>query len=156
MTIGAREPPLLRSKPSPSTGLVDDVFVVLDAYKIDRCILAAESAGALTALGAALRRPERIEGLVLVDGQYYRGVPPEQDAFLKGLQADYPATLDWFVVACVPEPDSEHLRRWGRQILRRASQGGRHRPAARLRLSRSTPRARPGHPTYVDLAWRSG
>ena len=35
--------------------LVDDVFVVLDAYKVDRCILAAESAGALTALGAAQR-----------------------------------------------------------------------------------------------------
>lgn len=102
--------------------LVDDVFVVLDAYKIDRCILAAESAGALTALGAALRRPERISGLVLVDGLYHRHIPPEQDAFLKGLQTNYPPTLDWFVVTCVPEPDSEHLRRWGRQILRRASQ----------------------------------
>ena len=37
--------------------LVDDVFVVLGAYKIDHCILAAESASALTALGAALRLP---------------------------------------------------------------------------------------------------
>jgi pimeloyl-ACP methyl ester carboxylesterase len=25
-----------------------------------------------------------------------------------------------FVDACIPEPDSEHLRRWGRQILLRA------------------------------------
>ena len=31
--------------------LVDDVFAVLDAYGVERCILAAESAGALTALG---------------------------------------------------------------------------------------------------------
>jgi hypothetical protein len=35
--------------------LVDDGFVALDAHKIDRCTLAVESAGALIALGAALR-----------------------------------------------------------------------------------------------------
>jgi pimeloyl-ACP methyl ester carboxylesterase len=33
--------------------LVDDVFALLDAYNIEKCVLAAESAGALTALGAA-------------------------------------------------------------------------------------------------------
>ena len=59
---------------------------------------------------------------MLVDGLYHRHIPPEQDAFLKGLQTDYPATLDWFVVTGMPEPDSEHLLCWGRQILRRASQ----------------------------------
>ena len=30
--------------------LVDDVFAMLDAYSVEHCVLAAESAGALTAL----------------------------------------------------------------------------------------------------------
>ncbi|HNS01945.1 MAG TPA: alpha/beta fold hydrolase [Anaerolineae bacterium] len=38
--------------------LVNDVFAVLDAYAVEQCVLAAESAGALTALGAALRNPQ--------------------------------------------------------------------------------------------------
>jgi pimeloyl-ACP methyl ester carboxylesterase len=33
---------------------------------------------------------------------------------------DYPQTVAAFVAACVPEPDSDHIRRWGRQILLRA------------------------------------
>ncbi len=102
--------------------LVNDVFAVLDAYAVEQCVLAAESAGALTALGAALRNPQQIAGLVIVDGLYYREPPPEQDPFLLGLRQDYSATLDRFVEACVPEPDSDHIKRWGRQIIDRASQ----------------------------------
>ncbi|MCU0898846.1 MAG: alpha/beta hydrolase [Burkholderiales bacterium] len=33
-----------------------------------------------------------------------------------------PATLDRFVQLCIPEPDCDHLKRWGRQIIDRASQ----------------------------------
>jgi non-heme chloroperoxidase len=102
--------------------LVDDVFAVLDAYGVERCILAAESAGALTALGAALIHPERIAGLVIVDGLYFSEPIAADDPFLNGLIAHYPQTLDRFVETCVPEPDSDHLKRWGRQILDRASQ----------------------------------
>ncbi len=102
--------------------LVDDVFAVLDEYNIKQCILAAESAGALTALGAALKNPHRITGLVVVDGMYFREPPQEKDHFLSGLRKAYPVTLDRFVEACVPEPDSDHIKRWGRQIINRASQ----------------------------------
>lgn len=102
--------------------LVDDVFAVLDAYNVENCVLAAESAGAHTALGAALKFPNRITGLVVVDGMYFRETPPEKDLFLLGLRKDYPATLDRFVETCVPEPDSDHIKRWGRQIIDRASQ----------------------------------
>ncbi len=102
--------------------LVDDVFAVLDSMGVEHCVLAAESAGALTALGAALRTPHRITGLVIVDGLYYRKTPPEKDSFLLGLRQAYSATLDRFVEACVPEPDSDHIKRWGRQIIDRASQ----------------------------------
>jgi pimeloyl-ACP methyl ester carboxylesterase len=102
--------------------LIDDVVAVLDAYAIDQCVLAAESSGALTALGAALKAPDRVRGLVIVDGLYFREASLENDPFLLGLTKAYPATLDHFVNACVPEPDSEHLKRWGRQIIDRASQ----------------------------------
>lgn len=102
--------------------LVDDVFAVLDSYGIEHCVLAAESAGALTAFGAALKHPHRITGLVIVDGMYFRETPPEKDTFLVGLRKAYPATLDHFVQACLPEPDSDHIKHWGRQIIDRASQ----------------------------------
>jgi pimeloyl-ACP methyl ester carboxylesterase len=102
--------------------LVDDVFAVLDAYTVEHCVLAAESAGALTALGAALKNPHRVTGLVIVDGLYSHETPPEKDIFLLGLRKAYPATLDRFVETCVPEPDSDHIKRWGRQIIDRAAQ----------------------------------
>ena len=99
--------------------LVDDVFRVLDHYEVDTCVLAGESLGAVTAMTAALQQPDRIRGLVLVDGATSGGTAPPQP-MIAGIRADYPATVQWFVDACVPEPDSEHIRRWGRQILLRA------------------------------------
>ena len=99
--------------------LVDDLFAVLDHFDVETCVLAGESLGALTCLQAVLQRPERFDGLVLVDG-----VPAanreRQSALVNGSRANYPATVRAFVDACVPEPDSEHLRAWGRQILLRA------------------------------------
>lgn len=98
-------------------GLVDDLFAVLDAYGVESCVLAGESLGALTVLAAALREPTRFTGLVVVDGvPATSGVVADQQA----VRADYPAYVRAFVAACVPEPDSDHLRRWGEQILLRA------------------------------------
>ncbi len=102
--------------------LVDDLFAVLDAWGVDACIVAAESAGAVTALSAALAAPKRIQGLVIVDGMYDREPVPPNDPFLLGLRHAYAQTLEAFVQACVPEPDSEHIKRWGRQIIGRATQ----------------------------------
>lgn len=97
--------------------LVDDLFRVLDALQIDRCVLAGESLGGLTCLTAVLQEPSRFMGLVLVDAvPATTGTGPDTTAVL----ADYPAYVDAFVRACVPESDSEHIRRWGRQILLRA------------------------------------
>ena len=100
--------------------LVADAVAVLDAYGVSRCVLAAESAGALTALAVAAQHPGRVSHLVIVDGMYHRGVSGENDPFLRGLQTAYPATIERFVQLCVPEPDSEHIKSWGRQILARA------------------------------------
>jgi 3-oxoadipate enol-lactonase len=101
--------------------LVEDLFAVMDAYAIDSCVLAAESSGALTALSAALRHPERISALVLVDGMVYRGLADAADPFLAGLQQNYPATLSRFVDLCMPDDGPAHIKRWGRQIIDRAT-----------------------------------
>jgi pimeloyl-ACP methyl ester carboxylesterase len=100
-------------------GLVEDLFTVLDYYGVDSCILAGESLGALTCLQAVIREPTRFRGLVLVDGA--PAASRERTARLvNGSRVDYRRTVAEFVDACVPEPDSEHIRRWGRQILLRA------------------------------------
>ena len=105
-------------------GCVDDVVGVMDALHIERCILAGESLGAPIVISALLRHPERFEGLILVDG-----VPPptkpEQasqtpQAGASPERPDYATVVSTFVDRCIPEPESEHLRRWGREILMRA------------------------------------
>lgn len=99
--------------------LVADLFAVLDALEVKQCTLAAESMGGLIGLLAVERQPERFNGLVLVSSVYE--VTPEATAGLvAGSRADYLLTVSEFVEACVPEPDSEHLKRWGRDILSRA------------------------------------
>jgi pimeloyl-ACP methyl ester carboxylesterase len=130
--------------------LLADAFAVLDAYEVDRCILAAESAGALTALSAALAAPDRIAGLVLVGPLWYAPPRASDNPFLLGLQRNYAATLDWFVEACVPEPDSDHIKRWGRQILARAAQEAAialYRASGRLDLRADLPRV--SQPTLI-------
>ncbi|MGE5272712.1 MAG: alpha/beta fold hydrolase [Verrucomicrobiota bacterium] len=47
--------------------MVDDVFAVLDALRIDRAVWAGLSIGGMIALRAALRTPERLSALVLAD-----------------------------------------------------------------------------------------
>ena len=110
--------------------LVGDLFAVLDAYEIEKCVLAGESAGVAVVLLAALQQPERFEGLVLVDGAYHWPAQAGRNSFVTGLIEDYPAAIGRFVDTCVPEsePDCTAIRRWGRQILGRAEQ------AAAIRL----------------------
>jgi pimeloyl-ACP methyl ester carboxylesterase len=108
--------------------LLDDLIAVLDAYGIERAIVAAESAGALTALAAAQAHPGRVAGLVLVAGRDPRHRARQDEPFYNALQSNYTSALDQFVEACVPEANSQHLKRWGRHILDRAT------PAAALAL----------------------
>ncbi len=101
--------------------LVTDLFRVLDALKIDTCVLAAESMGAMVALEAALRRPERFTGLVIVDGRYSGAPTPARDQLIAGCKSDFEATMDAFVDACTPEADCEAERAWGRLIVKRSN-----------------------------------
>jgi pimeloyl-ACP methyl ester carboxylesterase len=109
------------SGPITVAAMVDDLFAVMDAQRIDRCVLAAESSGAGVALEAVLRAPERFTGLVLCGGAWKRPLPGQYDAFIGRLRKDFDAELHAFVAGCVPESDGEDVRRWGHHILRRAS-----------------------------------
>ena len=101
--------------------LVDDLFRVLDALKIDSCVLAGESSGAFVVLEAALRQPQRFSGLVLVDGRYQGGRSAGAARFMEGCKSDFAATMQMFVNACIPEEDCAAERRWARQTVMRSS-----------------------------------
>lgn len=97
--------------------LVDDVFRVLDAAGIDRCVIAGESMGCLVVEQAVLRDPSRFLGLVLVGGPVRGALNPERHAEMEAtaarIRGDWPAYVDAFVSACLPEPDAGPLHRWG-------------------------------------------
>jgi pimeloyl-ACP methyl ester carboxylesterase len=101
--------------------LVDDLFRVLDHCGVETCVLAGESAGAAVVLEAALRRPERFTGLVIVSGRYVGDRTPQRDRLLEGCRTNFAATMDAFVDACVPEEDCAAERAWGRQIVKRSN-----------------------------------
>lgn len=99
--------------------MVEEVFGVLDALGIERCLLGGESMGGAIAQYAVVREPERFEGLVLV-APGLTGRWKADPEFTALCRADYPTAARVFVERCLPEPDSEHLERWGRDILLRA------------------------------------
>jgi len=105
--------------------LVDDVFRMMDATGIERCVLAGFSRGTVTALRAALTRPDRFDGLVLMNG-CGEVRSPELPVAPRVPPSSWPGAthadrLRWFVERCTPEPDVEHIRRWGEYILARAT-----------------------------------
>jgi pimeloyl-ACP methyl ester carboxylesterase len=97
--------------------MVDDVGAILDAFGVESCVLAGESQGGAIAQYAALRFPERIEGLVLsAPAPTGRREVAPADA----CRNDYPAVVEGFVARCFPEPDIDHVRRWATNVLLRA------------------------------------
>ena len=117
--------------------LINDVFGVMDALSIDRCILAGFSRGTVTALRAVLRDPERFDGLILMNGSA-GVVPPGTAPTARIAPSKWPGDahrdhLRWFIERCTPEPDSERIRRWGVNILSRAT------PEAAYKLSLMEP-----------------
>jgi pimeloyl-ACP methyl ester carboxylesterase len=114
--------------------MVDDLFAVMDNLKIDTCVLAAESAGGMVTVQAALRQPERFSGLVLVDALLHSRGDGNDEGFIQGLKTNYEKTIGQFVDACVPESETNYreIRNWGRKVLFRAS------PEAAVRLMECT------------------
>jgi pimeloyl-ACP methyl ester carboxylesterase len=110
-----------RGGPITADLLLDDLFRVLDELRVERCVLAGESAGAMTVLQAALRAPQRFSGLVLVDPRYQGGRSEGAARLLAGCRQDFAATMDAFVNACTPEEDCAAERAWGKRIVMRSN-----------------------------------
>lgn len=121
---GAGETVVAADRITPEA-LIDDVFRVMDALAIERCVLAGFSRGTVTAMRAVLKHPDRFTGLVLMNGYGEVRMPgvaaPPRVPPSKWPGADFAARLRWFIERCTPEPDSEHIRRWGQNILSRST-----------------------------------
>ena len=100
--------------------MVDDIIGVMDQLAIETCVLAGESSGGAIAQLAAAQFPNRITGLILVDSASTERAEVAPSAFASACRNYYPAAVAAFVDRCVPEADSEHIRRWGRNLLMRA------------------------------------
>lgn len=102
--------------------IVNDLFAVMDKLQIEKCVLAGESYGGAIAIMAVLRQPDRFNGLVLVgsDNPNPIPLPEERKQFIVAMRANYRAAMKGFVNLCTPEPDIEHIRRWGLGICLRA------------------------------------
>jgi pimeloyl-ACP methyl ester carboxylesterase len=105
--------------------LVDDVFRVMDKMKIDRCVIGGFSRGTWIVLQAVLRDPSRFDGLILMNGAggvQRPDAPPTQRIGLAKFPGEtYRDKLRWFMERCTPEPDVEHVRRLGVNVLQRAT-----------------------------------
>jgi 3-oxoadipate enol-lactonase len=98
---------------------IETVLGVLDRYGLEGCVLAGDSNNVAVAIGAALRQPQRIRGLVLVSGAAWGFDRPEVRAFIDAMRRDFDRTIDGFVRSCLPEANSGHLQAWLRDIIHR-------------------------------------
>ena len=78
-----------------SLRFVDDLEALLDHLEVDRAALVAQSMGGRSALGLAVRRPERVSALVMADTWGFFNWPELRDqvAKLRAQQADANAPL---------------------------------------------------------------
>lgn len=98
--------------------LVDDLIALLDALGISRCALGGFSSGNRVVQEAVARQPDRYAGLVLMCPHE---TPEANEGFIGLLQADHYAGIEAFLDRCLPEPDSDHVRRWARDVLHQSS-----------------------------------
>lgn len=96
---------------------VETLFSVLEAQGVKRCVIAGDSANAAVATEAVLRRPEMFDGLVIVNGHVWGADRPEVRRFVEAVRTDFVATIDFFVQLVFPEPDSDHLKAWLKDII---------------------------------------
>lgn len=99
---------------------VDDVFAVMDAHGIERCLVMSDSSGCFPAVLAALKCPERFTGLVLVGGAPRMPLDWTRQLFALGLRFASRPTLRMFARMCLPEDETGHVRRWLWDICVRA------------------------------------
>lgn len=102
---------------------VDDVFAVMDAQRIERCLLMSDSSGCFPAVLAALKAPERFTGLVLVGGAPRMPMDWQRQLFAVGLRFAARPVLRVFARMCLPEDETGVVRRWLWDICVRADPG---------------------------------
>jgi pimeloyl-ACP methyl ester carboxylesterase len=61
--------------------LADDCVELLDSLGLERCVLGGMSMGGFMALRFALRHPDRLEGLVLIDTMAEAPISPHEELF---------------------------------------------------------------------------
>lgn len=120
----ARSGPLDRQWKLPD--LVADTNALLDALGIETCVLAGMSVGSFMALEFALAHPERLDGLIMIDGMAQAYTPEEREAFgheFGKLDVDGPVPrefAEWAAPFCfgpsaqaeTPELVSHWIDRW--------------------------------------------
>ena len=92
---------------------------LLDALSVERCILAGDSGMVAVAVELAVRHPELVQALALVAGGVVDDENPAVTGFVAAMRSNFEQTLEGFVGVCIPEPDSQHLRDWLRDIISR-------------------------------------
>jgi 3-oxoadipate enol-lactonase len=96
---------------------LETLFSVLHAQGIERCVLAGDSNNAALAIEAVAQEPDRFAGLVVCNGHAWGYDTPDARRFAAGLRSHFDETLNFFVQIVFPEPDSEHLKQWLRDII---------------------------------------
>lgn len=97
--------------------LVDDLFEVIDALAVERCVLGGFSTGSQVVQHALHRSPHRFSALLLMCPS---GDAPPDPAFLDLLERDFDTAIDHFVTACLPEAAEENVdavRKWALDVL---------------------------------------
>ncbi len=105
-------------------GLVDDIFGVMDSLGMEKCVLGGFSSGIRVALLAALKHPERFEGLVLMCGSnptLLNRSPDKLAGFTQMLSKNYEATIWQTILGFTPEPNVEHIRYFGYRLLKKSN-----------------------------------
>lgn len=124
--------------------LIRDLEAVLDAYGVNRAVLAGASMGAHTATAFALHAPARVGGLVVITPSY-DGASPDQaalarwDALAEGLRR---GGVDGFLAAYGRPNASEAWQETVVKVIRRRLSQHEH-PDAVADALRAVPRSRP-------------
>jgi 3-oxoadipate enol-lactonase len=140
-----------RSDPAPARraysyeDLGGDLLAVLDSLGIPRAVLAGASMGGHTAIGVALRHPDRVAGLAIITPSYDPDAPPSEsglaqwDALAEGLRE---GGVEGFVSAYDFSRVTDAWRPTIERVIRQRLGAHRH-PRAVADALETVPRSRP-------------
>src|SRR5579875_1557867 len=141
-----------RSSPAPEPAayryadLVADLEAVLDGAGVERAVLAGASMGAHTLLRLALRRPERVAGIVVITPAYAGSAPADDPARLRRWDALADGLRDGGVDGFLAAQDLDSIpERWRETAVRVMTQrlSQHDHPAAVADALRAVPRSQP-------------